>query len=75
MVNIHPDPWLAHDERVDPTVARRIEMGVEAVFAEAQRNDIRRRTDDRVRSEIVMRRHDGEGRRGPVRREGRSDLG
>jgi hypothetical protein len=38
--------------------------GVEAVFAETQRNDIRRRTNDRVRSEIVMRRHDGEGRRG-----------
>ena len=75
MVDIHPDPRLADDERVDPTVSRRIEMRVEAVFAETQRNDIRRRTDDRVRSEIVMRGHDGEGRRGPVRRERRSDLG
>ena len=75
MVDVHPDPRLADDERVDATVSRRIKMRVEAVFAETQRNDIRRRTDDRVRSEIVMRRHNSEGRRGPVRGERRSDLG
>ena len=70
-----PDARLADDERVDPTGSRRIEMRVEAVFAEAQRNDVRRRADDRVRSEIVMRGHDGEGRRGLMRRKRRSDLG
>ena len=73
MVDVHPDPRLADDERVDATVSRK--MRVEAVFAETQRNDIRRRTDDRVRSEIVMRRHNSEGGRGPVRGERRSDLG
>ena len=41
--------------------SRRIEMREEAVLAETQRNGVRRRTDDRVRSEIVMRGHDGEG--------------
>ena len=53
----------------------RIEMRKKAVFAEPQRNRVRRRADDGVRSEIVMRGHDGERRRGPVRCEGRRDLG
>ena len=42
MVDIHSDSRLADDERFDPTVSRRIEMRVEAVFAETQRNAIRR---------------------------------
>ena len=75
MVDIPPDPRLADDQRVDPTASRRIEMWVEAVFAETKRNDIRRRTEDHVRPELVMRRHDGEGRRDPVRRKRRSNLG
>jgi hypothetical protein len=47
VVDVHPDPRLADDERVDAAVSRRVKMRVEAVFAETQRNDIRRRTDDR----------------------------
>ena len=58
-----------------PRATRRIEMGVEAVVAETQRNGVRRRTDDRVRSEFVVRRHDGEGRGGPMRRQRSGDLG
>ena len=75
MVDIHPDSRLADDERLNPTASRRIKMRVETVVAETQRNGIRRRTDNRVGSKIVVRRHNGEGRRGPVRRQGRSDLG
>jgi hypothetical protein len=54
MVDLHSDSRLADYERFDPTASRRIEMRVEAVFAETQRNDIRRRTDDHVRSKMVM---------------------
>ena len=75
MVDVHPNPRLADDERGDPTVSRRIKMREEAVLAETQRNDVRRRTDDRVGSEIVMRRNNSEGGGGPVRGQGRSDLG
>ena len=70
-----PIPGWRTIERLDPAGSRRIEMRVEAVFAETQRNGVRRRTDDRVRSELVMRRHDGEGGGGPMRRQGRGDLG
>jgi hypothetical protein len=75
MVDVHPDPRLANDERSNPAGSRRSEMREEAVFAKTQRNDIRRRTDNRVGPEIVMRRRDGEGRGGPVRRQDRGDLG
>ena len=75
MVDVHPDPRLADDERVDATVSRRMKMRVEAIFAKTQRDGVRGRADDRIRSEIVMRGHDGEGGRGPVRGERRSDLG
>ena len=75
MVDIHPDPRMSDDQRLDPLASRRIKMGVEAVFAETQRNGIRRRTDDRVRSELVVRRHDGEGRGGAMRRQRSGDLG
>jgi hypothetical protein len=37
IVDIDLDHRLADDERVDPTVSRRIEMRIEAVFAETQR--------------------------------------
>ena len=74
IVDIHPDPRMADDERLDPLRSRRIEMRVKTVFAEAQRNGVGRRTDDRVRSEIVMRGHDREGRRGAVRGKRRGDL-
>src|SRR5271163_1915139 len=40
MVDVHPDPRLAGDERVDPTSSRRIEMRIKAVFAETERNRV-----------------------------------
>src|ERR1700733_7746840 len=74
IVDVHPDSRMADDERVDPTGSRGIEMRIEAVLAEPQRDGVRRRADDGVRSEIVMRWHDGEGGRGPVRRKRRFNL-
>ena len=74
IVDIHPDPGMADDKRFDPLGSRRIEMRIKTVFAEPQRNGVGRRADDRVRSEIVMRGHDREGRRGAVRRKRRGDL-
>ena len=38
MVDVHPDPRLSDDQRLDPAGSRRIEMRVEAVVAETQRN-------------------------------------
>jgi hypothetical protein len=52
MVDIHSDARLSDDQRLDAATSRRIEMGVEAVFAETQRDGVRRRTDDRVRSDL-----------------------
>ena len=75
MIDVHSNSRVADDERIDPAVSRRIEMRVKTVFAESERNGVRRGADDSVRSAIVMRGHDGEGRRGTVRGEGRSDLG
>ena len=75
IVDIHPDSRLADDERIDPAGSRGMEMRIKAVLAEAQRNGVGRRADDGVRSEIIMRGHDRERRRGLVRREGRGDLG
>jgi hypothetical protein len=66
MVDVHSDSRLANDERVDPAASRRIEMRVKTVFAEPQRNGVRRGADDGIRSAIVMRGHDSERRRGPV---------
>jgi hypothetical protein len=70
-----PIPWWRTTRGSIPRSRAASRCGSNAVFAETQRNGVRRRTDDRIRSEIVMRRHDGEGRRGPVRRKRCSDLG
>jgi hypothetical protein len=75
VVDIHRDARLSDDQRLDPAASRGIEMGVEAVVAETQRNGVRRRTNDRVRSELVVRRHDREGGGGPMRRQRSGDLG
>src|SRR5208283_1890819 len=59
-----------------PMPGRRTTRGsIPRLLAAPQRNDIRRRTEDGVGYEIVMRRHNREGRGGPMRGQSLGDLG
>src|SRR5260370_7678979 len=60
MVDINSDSGLTDHSRLDAVKARGVEVREVAVIAEAKRYRFRRRADDGVGSEIVMRRRDRE---------------
>src|SRR3954464_6007641 len=60
MVDINSDSGLTDHSRLDAPKTRGVKVREKAVIAEAQRHRFRRRADDGVGSEIVMRGRDGE---------------
>src|SRR4029077_1917609 len=68
MVDIHGDPGLTDHSRLDALQTRGVEVREVAVIAEAKRHRFRRRADDGIGSEIVMRRRDRERGRCETRR-------
>jgi hypothetical protein len=60
MVDIHRDSGLTDHSRLDALKARGVEVREVTVVAEAKRHRFRRRADDGIGSEIVMRRRDRE---------------
>src|SRR3954454_7008831 len=63
MVDVHRDSGLTDHSRLDAPKTRGVEVREIAVITEAKRYRFRRRADDGVGSEIVMRRRDRERRR------------
>jgi len=68
MVDIHRDTGLTDHSRLDALKTRGVEVREVAVIAKAKRHRLRRRADDGIGSEIVMRRRDRERGRGEMRR-------
>src|SRR5262249_53540594 len=69
MVDIHRDSWLTDYSRLDALKTRGIEVREVAVIAEAKRHRFRRRADDGIGSEFVVRRRDRERGRCEMRRQ------
>src|SRR5690349_6249154 len=74
MVDVHRDSGLTDHRRLNALKARRMEVRKIAVVAKAKRHRFRRRADDGIGPEIVMRRRDREGRRREMRRQYRIYL-
>src|SRR6516225_11418351 len=74
MIDIDSDSGLTDNGRLDALATRGLEVRKVAVIAEAKRHRFRRRADDGIGSEIVMRRRDREGRRREMRRQHRIYL-
>ncbi len=66
LVDIERDVRQAHDRRLDAMRTGCVEMGEIAVGAEAQRHAHGLGGQDRVRAELVARRHDDEAGRAPM---------
>src|SRR5579859_7395292 len=74
MVDIHCDSGLTDHSRLNAPKTRSFKVWKVAVIAEAKRHRFRRRADDGIGSEIVMRRRDRERGRSEMRRQHRVYL-
>ena len=74
MVDINSDSGLTDHSRLDTLKTRGVEVREIAVIAEAKRHRFRRRANDGIGSEIVMRRRDRERRCCEMRRQHRVYL-
>src|SRR5215207_10927238 len=74
MVDINSDSGLTDHSRLDTPKTRGVEVREVAVIAETERYRFRRRADDGVGSEIVMRRRDRERGRCEMSRQHRVYL-